>query len=189
MKPLKMWTLLSLLTLLLLVSCTVENVSESEAIIPVNDPVTESETATAEPTLPPETAVPLPTTTEVSRTVRLTPAATPQIEILPTLDVTVVIGEVPEAIMTAVYEDLNSTENISQAAIAVTKGEAIIWGDGSLGCPQPGEVYTQAPVNGYQIVLEANGRTYAYHAAESGYFILCQNSLPLSPPVVGTPNS
>jgi hypothetical protein len=126
------------------------------------------------------TTVPLPTT-EVTRTIRLTPAAT--------LDGTVVAGEVPEEMLTAVYQDLITTENISQEAITVIRAEAIIWNDGSLGCPQPGEVYTQATVPGYWIVLEVNGRTYDYHTAETGYFILCQNSQPLSPPIVGTPIS
>jgi hypothetical protein len=78
---------------------------------------------------------------------------------------------------------------VALEAITITRAEAIVWNDGSLGCPQPGEVYTQATVPGYWIVLEVNGRAYDYHAAENGYFILCQNSQPLSPPVVGTPNS
>ncbi len=188
MKWLKIWTRLSLLILLLAAGCSAETTAEPEATAPATEPPTESESATAQPTTTLETAVPLPTT-ENTRTIRLTPAATPQIEMVPTVEGSIVVGEVPEETMTAVYQDLITKENISQEAITVTRAEAIIWNDGSLGCPQPGEVYTQATVPGYWIVLEANGRTFDYHAAENGYFILCQNGQPLSPPVVGTPDS
>lgn len=107
----------------------------------------------------------------------------------PTSAAPAVIGEVPEEIMTAVLEDLSTTQNMLRDAMTVIRAEAIIWSDGSLGCPQPGEVYTQATVPGYWIVLEANGRTYDYRAAENGAFILCENAQPPSPIVVGTPVS
>lgn len=184
MKKVRTWTLLSLLTLWLSVGCSVANEIETEANDPANN-ITATEEAM--PIL--ETAVP-PATAEVTQTLRLTPAATPQVEIVPTLeDSKAVIGEVPEEIMTAVLEDLSTTQGVLRDAMTVTRAEAIIWNDGSLGCPQPGEFYTQAPVNGYWIVLEANGRTYDYHAAENGYFILCPNNLPPAPLVVGTPIS
>ena len=188
MKQMKIGFLLSLLTLLLFVSCIAENISKPEATMPINESMIESETAAPEPTLALETAVP-PTTTEEPRTIRLTPIATSQIELVPTLAETAVVGEVPESIMATIYKDLTSVQNAQQEAITVVKAEAVIWNDGSLGCPQPGQVYTQALVKGYWIILEGNGRTYDYHATETGSFILCQNSLPLSPPVVGTPNS
>lgn len=189
MKWLKMWISLSLLTLLVAAGCSAATATEPEATAPLNDPTTEPDPATLQPTLVGATAVPLPATTEITRTIRLTPAATPQIEVVPTLDDTAVIGEVPEEIMTAVYQNLVTTQNVAKEAITVSRAESIIWNDGSLGCPQPGEVYTQATVPGYWIVLEANGRSYNYHTAESGYFILCLNNQPPSPLVVGTPNS
>ncbi len=188
MKWLKMVTLLSLLTLWLITGCTTETTTEPEATTPVNEPTIVIEPATSQPTLAPETAVPSPTT-ESTRTIRLTPAATPQqIEIVPTLEAAATVGEVPEDMMRIVLEDLTTAENISKEAIIVTRAEAIIWGDGSLGCPQPDQAYTTVNVPGYWIMLEANGRTYDYHAAETGYFILCQNNPPL-PPAVGTPTS
>ena len=189
MKWIKRWISLSLLTLLLTVGCNAETITELEATATMNDPTTESEPATRRPTLAAETAVPSPTPTETTRTIRLTPAATPQIEIVSPVEGSGVVGEVPEEMITAVYADLISTQNVAQEAITVTKAESIIWNDGSLGCPQPGEVYTQATVPGYWIVLAANGQNYDYHAAENGTFILCQNNLPSSPPVVGTPIS
>ncbi len=189
MKWIKMWILLSLLTSLMVAGCNAETTVEPEATASLDEPTIESEAATSQPTLAIATAVPLPTTTETTRTIRLTPAATPHVDFMPTVDESAVVGEVPEEILTAVYQDLIATENIAKEAITVTKAESIIWGDGALGCPQPDQAYTHVNVPGYWIVLEANGRTYDYHAAENGTFILCQNSQPSSPPVVGTPIS
>lgn len=189
MKWIKMWILLSLLTSLMVAGCNAETTVEPEATASLDEPTIESEAATSQPTLAIATAVPLPTTTETTRTIRLTPAATPQVEVMPTVAGSGVVGEVPEEMITAVYEDLTIAENISKAAITITRAEAITWSDGALGCPQPGEVYTQATVPGYWIVLEVNGRSYDYHAAESGYFVLCQDSQPATPPIVGTPIS
>ncbi len=170
----KLWTLLSLLALLISVGCTAGNGTEADS------------TSLPPATLAVDTAVPS-TVPEATQPGRPTPAASPEVERVPPLEGTAVVGEVPEAIMTAVYEDLAATQNVSKEIITVTRAEAIIWSDGSLGCPQPGQVYTQALVSGYWIVLEVNGRSYDYHAAETGYFVLCQNKLPVPP--AGTPTS
>ena len=37
------------------------------------------------------------------------------------------------------------------------RDEAVTWSDGSLGCPQPGEYYTQVLVPGYWIVFDVAG--------------------------------
>lgn len=175
MKQKTVWILLSLLTLLFFVGCTVGTGTEADS---TSLPPATLAVATAVPTTIPEATDPA----------RPTPAASPEVESVPTLEEdTAVTGEVPEAIMTAVYEDLATTQNISQEAISVIRAEEIIWSDGSLGCPEPGQLYTQAVVDGYWIVLGANGRTYDYHAAETGYFVLCQNKLPVPP--AGTPTS
>ena len=52
------------------------------------------------------------------------------------------------------------------------------WPDGSLGCPQPGQVYTQALVDGYHVVLDADGDELDYRVGSGGSFNLCENGLP-----------
>ena len=47
------------------------------------------------------------------------------------------------------------------------------WSDSSLGCPEPGLVYTQALVPGYHVILEQAGTQYDYHADRRGNFSLC----------------
>lgn len=51
--------------------------------------------------------------------------------------------------------------------------QAVTWGDGSLGCPQPGQSYTMAQVPGWQVKLEAAGQQRVYHATRSGHWLLC----------------
>ena len=64
-------------------------------------------------------------------------------------------------------------------AINVLRDEAVVWRDGSLGCPKPGMMYTQALVEGYWVVLEHDGKTYDYRAGNRGYFVLCDQPLSL----------
>ena len=94
-----------------------------------------------------------------------------------------VTGEVPEALLAEIMADLVARTGVDLAAITVVRGEVVTWGDGSLGCPQPGMNYTQALVDGYWVVLEAGGTEYDYRASNRGYFILCEQggSPPLAP--------
>ena len=176
--------LFSLFTLWISVGCVPRIGPEIEPIDPMNDNAAGSETETFDAPSGASTAV---SPTADPRTIRQTPAPPANIEALPATAVPSVIEEIPEAIMTAVFEDLETVAAVQRAAIDVTQSEAIVWQDGSLGCPLPGQVYSQSPVNGYRIVLEANGRVYNYHVAETGYFVLCQNSQPA--PIDGTPIS
>ena len=49
------------------------------------------------------------------------------------------------------------------------------WSDGSLGCPEPGMMYTQALVDGYQVIVEANGTQLDYRGSGPGQFRVCEN--------------
>jgi len=80
----------------------------------------------------------------------------------------------PQSLLEAIIADLALRAGVSAEAIAVVSSEAIVWNDGSLGCPQPDVVYTQALVPGYQIILEAGGQKFDYHTSERN-FVLCEN--------------
>lgn len=69
--------------------------------------------------------------------------------------------------------DLAQRLNIAADQIEVVKVEAVMWSDGSLGCPKPGMNYTQAIVPGFQITLSAGGQEYDYHADQETVF-LCE---------------
>lgn len=62
---------------------------------------------------------------------------------------------------------------VERAAVGVAGYADVTWSDGSLGCPQPGMMYTQALVPGHQLVLEVDGSYASYHAAEGKDFSFC----------------
>jgi len=99
----------------------------------------------------------------------------------PTPEGSQVTGEVPQELLDQIIADLAEKLGIKQSDIQVVQAEAVVWRDGSLGCPKPGRFYTQALVDGYKVVLEANNVAYDYHAGNRGNFFLCQ------PDLSGTP--
>jgi hypothetical protein len=65
----------------------------------------------------------------------------------------------------AALADASERSGIPAEAIAVASALVVTWSDGSLGCPQPGMMYTQALVPGYLLTLEVGGERVAYHGA------------------------
>ncbi|MFA9443835.1 hypothetical protein [Egicoccus sp. AB-alg6-2] len=64
--------------------------------------------------------------------------------------------------------DAAERTGVDEREVRVVLDEAVTWPDGSLGCPQPDQFYTQALVEGYRIVVEADGRTLHYHGRQGG---------------------
>jgi hypothetical protein len=60
-----------------------------------------------------------------------------------------------------------------KASPSVVSTEAVVWPDGSLGCPEPGVVYTMAQVPGYRIRIRSGERLLEYHAGRRGNVVLC----------------
>jgi hypothetical protein len=65
----------------------------------------------------------------------------------------------------AALADASARSGVPADAIAVASALAVTWSDGSLGCPQPDMMYTQALVPGYVLVLEVAGERVEYHGA------------------------
>ncbi|MBC7278768.1 hypothetical protein [Nocardioides sp.] len=75
----------------------------------------------------------------------------------------------------AAIADLAERQGIDTEEITVVSNEEVTWRDGSLGCPEPGKMYSMALVDGVRVVLEAAGKTYAYHGGKSGTVRFCEN--------------
>ena len=75
---------------------------------------------------------------------------------------------VPPELLTTALEDAATRTRAAVADIEVVTAEAVTWSDGAAGCPTPGQMYTQALVPGYRIVLRAFGELLNYHAGSSG---------------------
>ena len=73
--------------------------------------------------------------------------------------------------------DLAIRVGIDQSRIAVLVAHELTWPDGSLGCPEPGGMYTQALVDGYRIELTDGGDVYAYHGATGREPFLCESAV------------
>jgi hypothetical protein len=71
--------------------------------------------------------------------------------------------------------DLAQRLGVAPEATTIVSYEETVWNDGSLGCPQPGMMYTQALVPGYQVQLEVDGELYNYHGANGRDPFLCEN--------------
>lgn len=75
----------------------------------------------------------------------------------------------------AAIADLADRQGVQVEEITVVSNDKVTWRDGSLGCPEPGKMYTMALVDGVRIVLDAGGKTYEYHGGESGPVMFCEN--------------
>ena len=84
-----------------------------------------------------------------------------------------ITGEVPEQVLETAMLALEKLTGALRSDFETVKAEEIIWPDGALGCPQRGMTYTQAPVPGYHIVLQHNGRQYDYRAGGTRFLMLC----------------
>lgn len=98
------------------------------------------------------------------------PTSAPQPSPTPT---TTAVGATPEVL--AALGDLRNRLSVASGVIQVVSADEVEWSDGSLGCPQPGMLYTQAIVSGYRIILRHNGADYAYHGRLNGTPFYCAN--------------
>jgi hypothetical protein len=115
-----------------------------------------------------------PDTPQISRETRPAPKMPERVPTDPISPSAPVTGETPQELLEAIQSDLAARSGSASEEIRLIRDQAIIWSDGSLGCPQPGVFYTQAPVNGYWVVLQVGGKEYDYRVSESGYFLLCE---------------
>ena len=82
-------------------------------------------------------------------------------------------GEVPQAILEAILKEVAALARVGPEQVAIARAESVVWSDGSLGCPEPGMMYTQALVNGYWVVIDAAGQKYDFRVGSRGNFRLC----------------
>jgi hypothetical protein len=111
-------------------------------------------------------------------------------EEVPTAGAPPSLGVVPKAISSSIINDVVERTGADPVEIQRLRAESVVWNDGSLGCPKPGEYYTQAQVDGYWVVLAYRGQEFDYRVNDQGSFVLCENTLPggVVPPGGGVPD-
>jgi hypothetical protein len=87
------------------------------------------------------------------------------------------IDEALQPFVDLAVADLASRLAVDPGAIEVGSAAAVVWPDGSLGCPEPGYSYTQVQVEGYRIGLEYQGVAYDYHGGGSDPPFLCESPI------------
>ena len=80
---------------------------------------------------------------------------------------------VPKGILDPILNEAAKLAKVPKEQLVIVRAEAVVWNDGSLGCPEPGMQYTQALTNGYWVVISATGQTYDFRVARDGNFRLC----------------
>lgn len=80
--------------------------------------------------------------------------------------------------------DAARVSGLAAASLRVVEAARVTWSDGSLGCPQPGRMYTQALVPGFRVRIQAGAQVLDYHGSTRGEMALCPSGRAL-PPVPG----
>ena len=89
------------------------------------------------------------------------------------LTMTSTLGEEPNDYIAAVVADAAQSSGAPIEAMTVTLAEAVQWRDGSLGCPEPGSMYTQAVVDGFRIVVQTPSGELDYRTSGTDFFVVC----------------
>ena len=80
--------------------------------------------------------------------------------------------EVPTPRWDAIAADLEKRGVEGEPALV--SAHAVTWNNGALGCPQPGRSYTQAMVEGMQVIVTVAGRSYDYRFGTTDSPRLCE---------------
>ncbi len=89
----------------------------------------------------------------------------------PSADPSGVPADVPAARWAAIQDDL-ATRGVS-GTVELVSAENVVFSDGSLGCPSPGQSYIQAQVDGMRVVVAVDGTTYDYRLGQGDTLKLC----------------
>ena len=81
--------------------------------------------------------------------------------------------ESAEKMVVRVKEHLAQKLSIPIDQIVLSEIKSVVWRDASLGCPKPGIDYIQVETPGYNILLEAGGKTYRFHTDATKRFVQC----------------
>jgi hypothetical protein len=82
-------------------------------------------------------------------------------------------ASVPRAVRRAVVADAARRFSVAESAVVLVSAEQVTWSDGSLGCAEPGQMYTQAVVSGYRVTAKTQEGQMRYHTDDRGTVVNC----------------
>ena len=81
----------------------------------------------------------------------------------------------PASIIDPIVADAAARLGVDPSAVTVVYAKAETFRMGRSAVPQPGMMYTQAIVDGYQVIVEVNGTQLDYRGSAPGKFRICKN--------------
>lgn len=84
-----------------------------------------------------------------------------------------VAPQIPEAILNPILNEAAKLANVSPQELVIVRADAVVWNDGSFGCPEEGMEYAQMLTNGYWVIISAARQTYDFRVGRDGSFLLC----------------
>jgi hypothetical protein len=78
-----------------------------------------------------------------------------------------------QAMLDQIRSDAAQRAGVAPDKVQILTVQSVTWADGSLGCPEPGMLYTQALVRGHRIEVNAAGATLVYHSGPQNRFVHC----------------
>jgi hypothetical protein len=85
----------------------------------------------------------------------------------------VTTASVPREVRRAVVADAARRFEVAESAVVLSRAEQVTWNDGSLGCPQPGQMYPQMLVRGFRIWATTSAGQMEYHTDTHGFAVTC----------------
>jgi hypothetical protein len=82
-------------------------------------------------------------------------------------------ANMPRLVRRAVVADAARRFQVAESSVVLVNAEQVTWGDGSLGCPQPGRSYTQMLVEGYRVTATTAAGRMLYHTDMRGNVTTC----------------
>ena len=83
-------------------------------------------------------------------------------------------SQIPREVRRAVVTDAAKRFHVAESAVVLARAEQLTWSDGSLGCPEPGRMYTQMLVAGFRVVAITSAGELTYHTDSRGYAVSCR---------------
>ena len=82
-----------------------------------------------------------------------------------------IINSLSDRVANAVITEVSKQTGISPKTLKITQYSRQIWSNGCLGLSKPGEICTQALVEGWRVVVSGNKRTWVYRSNRNGQIL------------------
>jgi hypothetical protein len=156
-------------------------------ITPLPSPTATVGTVLPQQAKPSQDESPLPPPENKGTTEQTSPLATPVPTAKLPVQSTVSVPSKAIKVVELAKADLAERFAVTTNQIQVVSVQSTEWTDTSLGCPQPGMVYAQVITPGFQILLEINRETYAYHTDQGQNVVLCEKESTMDIPTTTGP--